>query len=256
MYISILTHERDTPLSINYINYMYPADKLFNSCVELRSKIDNEKIPVSTIKDTSLAGPLRKLPNDITGEKRLQKLKEQIDRNMAVKSNMLTDRMHWKNKAVIPSRNFSSLAPIQPSTLASTAMKANSGRAMALGMVLQKGRAMLLFDIIRQNVRALANRVHNANLESSGCILIVNVKYLKVEREYGKAPQLSRVSLASIISQEDKYNFDSSAYVRGQIANICEASAKAPINTKFQIVSGQYGESYSTAVLFIKCTWE
>lgn len=65
---------------------MYPADKLFNSCVELRSKIDNEKIPVSTIKDTSLAGPLRKLPNDITGEKRLQKLKEQIDRNMAVKS--------------------------------------------------------------------------------------------------------------------------------------------------------------------------
>ncbi|TOP55359.1 hypothetical protein, partial [Vibrio parahaemolyticus] len=115
------------------------ADKLFNSCVELRSKIDNEKIPVSTIKDTSLAGPLRKLPNDITGEKRLQKLKEQIDRNMAVKSSMLTERMHWKNKAVIPSRNFSSLAPIQPSTLASTAMKANSGRAMALGMVLQKG---------------------------------------------------------------------------------------------------------------------
>lgn len=86
MYISILTHERDTPLSINYINYMYPADKLFSSCVELRSKLDNEKIPVNTIKDTSLAGPLRKLPNDITGEKRLQKLKEQIDRNMAVKS--------------------------------------------------------------------------------------------------------------------------------------------------------------------------
>ncbi|EGR3372165.1 hypothetical protein DMJ27_05215 [Vibrio parahaemolyticus] len=186
MYISILTHERDTPLSINYINYMYPADKLFNSCVELRSKIDNEKIPVSTIKDTSLAGPLRKLPNDITGEKRLQKLKEQIDRNMAVKSSMLTERMHWKNKAVIPSRNFSSLAPIQPSTLASTAMKANSGRAMALGMVLQKGRAMLLFDIIRQNVRALANKVHNANLESSSCVLIVNVKYLKVERNMGK----------------------------------------------------------------------
>ncbi|EHZ2539113.1 TPA: hypothetical protein NKQ48_000327 [Vibrio parahaemolyticus] len=186
MYISILTHERDTPLSINYINYMYPADKLFNSCVELRSKIDNEKIPVSTIKDTSLAGPLRKLPNDITGEKRLQKLKEQIDRNMAVKSSMLTERMHWKNKAVIPSRNFSSLAPIQPSTLASTAMKANSGRAMALGMVLQKGRAMLLFDIIRQNVRALANKVQNANLESSSCVLIVNVKYLKVERNMGK----------------------------------------------------------------------
>ncbi|EGR2182878.1 hypothetical protein DZF89_07930 [Vibrio parahaemolyticus] len=186
MYISILTHERDTPLSINYINYMYPADKLFNSCVELRSKIDNEKIPVSTIKDTSLAGPLRKLPNDITGEKRLQKLKEQIDRNMAVKSSMLTERMHWKNKAVIPSRNFSSLAPIQPSTLASTAMKANSGRAMALGVVLQKGRAMLLFDIIRQNVRALANKVHNANLESSSCVLIVNVKYLKVERNMGK----------------------------------------------------------------------
>ncbi|EMR9625468.1 hypothetical protein WKN16_001401 [Vibrio parahaemolyticus] len=186
MYISILTHERDTPLSINYINYMYPADKLFNSCVELRSKIDNEKIPVSTIKDTSFAGPLRKLPNDITGEKRLQKLKEQIDRNMAVKSSMLTERMHWKNKAVIPSRNFSSLAPIQPSTLASTAMKANSGRAMALGMVLQKGRAMLLFDIIRQNVRALANKVHNANLESSSCVLIVNVKYLKVERNMGK----------------------------------------------------------------------
>ncbi|EJL7848253.1 hypothetical protein NM008_001032 [Vibrio parahaemolyticus] len=186
MYISILTHERDTPLSINYINYMYPADKLFNSCVELRSKIDNEKIPVSTIKDTSLAGPLRKLPNDITGEKRLQKLKEQIDRNMAVKSSMLTERMHWKNKAVIPSRNFSSLAPIQPSTLASTAMKANSGRAMALGVVLLKGRAMLLFDIIRQNVRALANKVHNANLESSSCVLIVNVKYLKVERNMGK----------------------------------------------------------------------
>ncbi|EKB7278094.1 hypothetical protein ACEWAL_17355 [Vibrio parahaemolyticus] len=186
MYISILTHERDTPLSINYINYMYPADKLFNSCVELRSKIDNEKIPVSTIKDTSLAGPLRKLPNDITGEKRLQKLKERIDRNMAVKSSMLTERMHWKNKAVIPSRNFSSLAPIQPSTLASTAMKANSGRAMALGMVLQKGRAMLLFDIIRQNVRALANKVQNANLESSSCVLIVNVKYLKVERNMGK----------------------------------------------------------------------
>lgn len=165
---------------------MYPADKLFNSCVELRSKIDNEKIPVSTIKDTSLAGPLRKLPNDITGEKRLQKLKEQIDRNMAVKSSMLTERMHWKNKAVIPSRNFSSLAPIQPSTLASTAMKANSGRAMALGMVLQKGRAMLLFDIIRQNVRALANKVQNANLESSSCVLIVNVKYLKVERNMGK----------------------------------------------------------------------
>ncbi|EGR2999071.1 TPA: hypothetical protein NGU48_000520 [Vibrio parahaemolyticus] len=186
MYISILTHERDTPLSINYINYMYPADKLFNSCVELRSKIDNEKIPVSTIKDTSLAGPLRKLPNDITGEKRLQKLKERIDRNMAVKSSMLTERMHWKNKAVIPSRNFSSLAPIQPSTLASTAMKANSGRAMALGMVLQKGRVMLLFDIIRQNVRALANKVQNANLESSSCVLIVNVKYLKVERNMGK----------------------------------------------------------------------
>ncbi|MFH4572819.1 hypothetical protein WMQ62_03955 [Vibrio diabolicus] len=165
---------------------------------------------------------------------------------------MLTDRMHWKNKAVIPPSNFSSLASIQPSTLASTAMKANSGRAIALGMVLQKGRAMLLFDIIRQNVRALANRVNKANLESSGCILIVNVKYLKVEREYGKAPQLSRVSLASIISQEDKYNFDSSAYVRGQIANICEPSA----NTKFQIVSGQYDDSYSTAVLFIKCTWE
>lgn len=255
MYLSILTHNREVPLSSDYINYMFPANKLFNSCIELRSDTAAETIPASSIKDSSLAGPLRKLPNDLTGEKRLQQLKEKIDRSVNVKATMATDRAHWKNKGVLPSKRYPSVAPIQPSTSLSNAMKIKGGRAMAVGIVLQKGRAMLLYDIVRQNVKALAKRVKTSNPESSGCVLIVNIKYLKVEREYGKAPQLSQVTLDHLIPSADESGFESHAYLREKISSLCEVSARKRVDTKFSIVHGETDESYSTAILFIKCVW-
>jgi|GEM_PF-1808981 len=255
MYISILTHNREVPLSSSYINYMYPVNKLFTSCIELRNDSVMESIPASSIKDSSLAGPLRKLPNDMTGEKRLQKLKERIDRSSNIKATMATDRAHWQNKEVIPSRHYTSVAPIQPSTTASNSMKAKGGRAMALGIVLQKARAMVLYDIVRQNTQILAKRVKASNPSACGCVLIVNIKYLKVEREYGKAPQLSQVTLDRLIFGTDEPSFESSAYVRGKISSLCEVSIRKSIDTKFSIVHGETDESFSTAVLFIKCTW-
>lgn len=256
MYISILTHERATAFSANYINYLYPANRLFKSCVELRMTPELQKIPNSNINDSSLAGPLRKLPNDINGEKRLHALKQQIDRNQNYRATKSTDRLHWSNKPVIPSRVSSSLAPILPSTTASTGMKVNSGRAMALGMVLQKGRSMLLYDIIRQNVKALAMKIQSSHPGSSGCVLVANIKYLKVEREYGKAPQLSRITLDHVIDRHDVHNFDSNAHIRDRISTLCEVSAKSPVKTKYQVTIGEYDNSYSTAILFLKCEWE
>ncbi|CCN81600.1 hypothetical protein VIBNISFn27_970159 [Vibrio nigripulchritudo SFn27] len=256
MYISILTHNREVPLSSDYINFMYPVDKLFKSCIELRSEAEMKAIPASSIKESSLGGPLRKLPNDMNGEKRFQKVREAIDRSTNVRSTMATDRLHWKNKGVIPSPAHASMAPIQPSSLATNSMKAKGGRAMALGIVLQKGRAMMLYDIIRQNVKILAQRVKNSNPESSGCILVVNIKYLKIEREYGKAPQLSRLSLDTLFSNETKSAFDERSFISNKINSLCEVSAKKPLDNEFSIlIGGNSDESYSSAVLFVKCSW-
>ena len=63
----------------------------------------------------------------------------------------------------------------------SRGMKVNASKAMALGVILQKGRAMMLYDIVRQNSEALARKVASEHPGSVGCIFILYLFNLKMQ---------------------------------------------------------------------------
>lgn len=163
--------------------------------------------------------------------------------------------MHWQGQGVVPARKTASLSPMSPSSTMSRGMKVNASKAMAHGIVLQKGRAMMLYDIVRQNTQALARKVASENPGSVGCIFILAIRYLKVAREYGKAPQLSKITLDKIISAQDDEQYFAARYISNKVKTACHDSVKTLPNTEYSKEFGEVGDSYGTAVLFIKCLW-
>lgn len=255
MRLLIITSDNEYSFSSEYIKYLYPTDKMFDTCVELREQIAQSEFENKSISMNSLSGPLKQLPNALNGQKRLNNLRNILDQSQSIRSTKETDRLHWQGRGIVPARKTSSLSPIYPSSTMSGGMKVNASKAMALGVILQKGRAMMLYDIVRQNTEALARKVASENPGSVGCIFILVIKYLKVAREYGKAPQLSKITLDKIISAQDDEQYFAVRYISNKVKTVCHDSIKALPNTEYSKEFGEVGDSDGTAVLFIKCLW-
>lgn len=75
----IITSDNEYLFSSEYIKYLYPTDKMFDSCVELREQIAPSEFENQNIGMNSLSGPLKQLPNALNGQKRLNNLRNILD---------------------------------------------------------------------------------------------------------------------------------------------------------------------------------
>ncbi|TOJ51587.1 hypothetical protein CGI36_25470, partial [Vibrio parahaemolyticus] len=63
-----------------------------------------------------------------------------------------------------------------------------SGTAMAVGIILQVGRSKILFKTMKKYLISFVEQTAKKYPNSKKAVFAVTIIYLKVEREYGRAP--------------------------------------------------------------------
>jgi len=254
MKFTVLTQDGLFSLGSDYINHMYPSNRLYKHCVEMTDNIV-EKQKFNTTKHNSFAGPLSVRPNNNNGEKRKQSLLKTLDNTSYHQANKITNRLHWQGKNVPPTTKMRALAPITPGTSLSKRTTTVAGTALAVGIILQVGRAQILYKTIRGYLSEFSNKIHSKKPNSIGAVFAVTIIYLKVERSYGRAPIFSGVHLINLINSSD--DFRSNTYINSIITETCQPSYKAKGEKLESININQleHPNQYETATLFVKCDW-
>jgi len=104
---------------------------------------------MNEIKKHSLSGPLSVLPNNNNGMKRKHAMLKKLDLSASHIADKKNNRLAWQGKNVTPSPKVRSLAPIIPGTGTTKAKTTSAAGALAVGIVLQTGRAKILYKIIK-----------------------------------------------------------------------------------------------------------
>ncbi|MGF1834423.1 hypothetical protein [Photobacterium sanguinicancri] len=254
MKFTVITQNGLFSLGADYINHMYPSNRLYKHCVEVT---DNsvEKQKFNKTKHNSFAGPLSVPPNNNSGEKRKQSLLKALDNASYHKANKITNRLHWQGKNVPPSTKMRAMAPIMPGTSLTKRTTTVGGTAFAVGIILQVGRAKILYKTIRGYLSEFSKKIHSKNPNSIGGVFAVTIIYLKVERSYGRAPIFSGVHLINLIDSTD--DFRPNTYISSIITENCHPSYKAKGEKLESININQLERpnQYETATLFVKCSW-
>ncbi|RCU45692.1 hypothetical protein DU002_14630 [Corallincola holothuriorum] len=257
MRFTVLTHKGPYNFSSDYINHMYPVDSLYKACKQIEKEPKFSDISDTPVKPTSLAGPLEKLPNDLNGAKRKQSLLSELDRTLNIRNARAADRLHWKGLSSIPRSATRALAPIQPSTSLYRRTTTTAGLAMAVGVISQKGRAMILYDLVKGNARAIAQKAKHKHPESKGCVVSINIQYLKVRRDFGRAPTLYSLTVDKVLDVMSVVDLSATQYVGEKISKICnpQLSPIPELSIKVHPDSQVEHNKYGYAILYLKCEW-
>lgn len=254
MKYTIITQNSIYNLSADYIKHMYPSDKLYKSCIAL----SNEDVKNLRFKDQHLnatAGPLKILPNKVNGAARKQKLLEDIDKASRYNATKLTDRLNWKGKNIPPARKGYGVAPISIGSSLTKKTTTRAGAAMAVGIVLDKARAAILYRTIRKALNIFSQTIHTKNSNSIGAVFIIKILYLKVDTSYGRVPTFSGIYLTKLINSSD--NFYAIDYINNVIHDICVPKFQEPLEKIEQVKINEldHPNLYETATLFVQCNW-
>ncbi|ENS1775602.1 hypothetical protein ACEZNI_003841 [Vibrio parahaemolyticus] len=254
MKFTVLTQGGIHSLDSNFINHMYPSSKMYNYCAQqLEGDISQQHF--KNTKHNSYAGPLSKLPNNNNGEKRKQALLKKMDNISNYKANKVTDRLHWSGKQVPPTPKFSSLAPITHGSNLTKRTTGVSGTAMAVGIILQVGRSKILFKTMKKYLISFVEQTAKKYPNSKKSVFAVTIIYLKVEREYGRAPIFSGVHLLQVLDTTS--NFNPLGFVGKMVSEVCQPRYR-PKGDKLESINlGQLDnpDLYETATLFVMCEW-
>ncbi|GAA5217192.1 hypothetical protein ACFSJ3_14205 [Corallincola platygyrae] len=257
MRFTVLTHKGPYNFSSDYINHMYPVDSMYKACKQIEKEPKFSDISDTPVKPTSLAGPLEKLPNDLNGVKRKQSLLSELDRTLNIRNARAADRLYWKGQSSIPRSATRALAPIVPSDSLNKRTTTTAGLAMAVGVVVQYARAVVLFEIIKKEAEKIARKAKDKYQDSAGCVLSINIKYLKVKRDYGRAPNLFSITVDKGLSAVSSIEFNSIKYIQNKVSNICkpalspEPELQVKVDPEESVDHGKYGY----AILYLKCEW-
>ncbi|MBD1559952.1 hypothetical protein HC752_23810 [Vibrio sp. S9_S30] len=250
----VLTQEKIYKFDSNFINYFYPSDKMYTHCIQINNNnITNKEL--ESYKNTKYAGPLNVLPNNNNGEKRKQAFLKELDRQASHQATKTTNRLHWGGKAIPPSPKARSLAPVLHGSSLTKQTTSVAGRAMAVGIILQTGRSMILYTSVKEILKKFAKKISEKYKDAEGAVFSVNIIYLKVSREYGSAPILGSIHLLKTINPADNYSPNS--FVNESINSICQPSYKSTSESieSIKISNLENKNQYGTATLFVQCKW-
>ena len=126
---------------------------------------------------------------------------------------------------------------------------------MAVGIVLDKARAAILYRTIRKALDIFSKMIQTKNSNSIGAVFTIKILYLKVDTSYGRVPTFSGIYLTKLINSSE--NFYATNYVNNVIHDICVPKFQEPLEKLEQVKINEldHPNLYETATLFIRCNW-
>jgi hypothetical protein len=181
-----------------------------------------------------------------------QRMLGQLDKQANFQQLKRADRLSWKGTSVPPVRPISNLAAIQPSTSLTKSSANKAGAAMAVGIVLDRARELILYQTIKSAVNSFSSKVQTKFSDTRGAILVVHVAYLKVATDIGRSPSLKGVSLVKALAPSESVNHQE--FINERIFWTCNPSITKPPMAK--MVDGYTENRWGVANLFVECLWD